>query len=61
MSVNTKIVFDKYPLSGMIKGMDTISIYIESELKTRLEKIAEDEHRSLSSQITYIIEEWLEK
>ncbi len=34
---------------------------IDDKLKSKLEKIAEDEHRTLAGQIRAIFEEWLEE
>lgn len=33
---------------------------LDSKLKERLEKIADDEHRTLAGQLRLIVEEWIE-
>jgi len=37
-----------------------VSWYVDTKTKALLENIAEEEHRSLSGQISYIIEKWIE-
>jgi predicted transcriptional regulator len=41
--------------------MELIAIRVPDEIKKRLEKIAEKEHRPLSNLIRLILMEWLEK
>lgn len=41
--------------------MAMVSINMEDRLKVYLEKLADEEHRSLTGQIIHIIEEWLER
>lgn len=36
--------------------LETISIYVDEKLKKKLEKIADAEHRSLSAQVAFMLE-----
>ena len=44
-----------------IKNMELIGVRIPSELKEKLQKIADSQHRPLSNLIRLILIEWLEK
>jgi len=41
--------------------METISIYPDKELKEKLKKEAEKEHRSLNNFILFILKKYIEK
>lgn len=39
---------------------ETINVYMDDKTKALIEKIAERERRSVSGQIMFIVEKWLE-
>lgn len=39
---------------------NTVNIVIEEKLEKAVRKIADEERRSMSAQVCYIIEQWLE-
>ena len=43
------------------EAMELIAIRVPDEMKKKLEKIAEDQHRPLSNLIRLILIEWFEK
>ena len=43
------------------EGMELIAIRVPDEMKKRLEKIAEEQHRPLSNLIRLILMQWLEQ